>query len=187
MLRPHNSTIHILTSNAEHLALGGGAQVQRNIRVGLAVPGLASTGRDTVTPADVGTGSVGGKDVQSVAGEGITEDIGHVVPDGVAVQGVGEVGLGTAVIQTVLAGGNLQRDATGGGIVVQQLRIHALGLDGDLRANRAANGPQVDGEVAVIHHAGLADSANQRSQGGNRGDNGSGEMHCGRVQCRLEI
>lgn len=96
-----------------------GAEGQSDVRVGLAVLDLAATRRDTVGPADLGAGGQGWDHLERVAGESVTEDIRQIIPDSAAVQSVGKVGLGTAVVQAILGGGDLQGDASRGGIEVQ--------------------------------------------------------------------
>lgn len=128
-------------------------------------------------PADVRASRICGPHDNRLAGEWVTEDIGQVVPNCAWVQSVGKVGLRAAVVQTVVDGGDLQRDPTGRTVMVQYFGVAATCRDGLLRANAAANGPQVDWEVALVGHDSVANGAGKRSQSGNRGNNCSREVH----------
>jgi hypothetical protein len=46
-----------------------------------------------------------------VVQEGITENVGQIVPDLLAVEGVGKVGLGASIVQAILDRGKFDGDA----------------------------------------------------------------------------
>lgn len=167
----------MLTIDIQRLTTLLGTEGQSDVRGRLAVADLAATGRDTVGPADLGAGAQGRNHLESVAREGITEDIRQVIPDSAAVQSVGKVGLGAAVVQAILAGGDLQSDATGRGIEVQGLRVGSTWVDGLAGPNRAANRPEVDGSVASVNDSGMTNSAGERGQSGDGGNGSGGETH----------
>lgn len=90
---------------------------------------LAASGRDASRPNNSRAAGIGTGLDQLAAGEGITKDIAEVIPDLVAVEGVGKDGLGLAGVEAVLGLGDLEGLATGDGVLDERLRVGA-GLGG---------------------------------------------------------
>lgn len=156
-----------------------GTEYQSDARACLAIPDLAASGRDTARPANLGASGQRRANREEVARERIAKDIRQIIPDSVAIQSVGKVGLRTAIVQAILGPGDLQSDTTRGRIVVYGLRVGSARFDGLTRTNGAAHGPEVDGSVASVHDFGVANGIGERGQSGHRGNGGGGETHRG--------
>lgn len=112
-----------------------------------------------------------------MAGEGVAKNIRQVVPDLLTIEGICKVGLGASIVQAILDSGDLDGDATRGRVMVQDLGIGTAGSNSVLLANGATNGPDIDGETALVDNLRVANSAGKRSQSGNGSDGSCGEPH----------
>jgi hypothetical protein len=103
----------------------------------------------------------------------ISEEITHVVPDLVEIievvceDGLADVGLEDATLGVR----ELQRDAAGRGIAVEDFAVGAVFCDGLLGSDGATDRPEVYGSVTLIGYYGAADSW-RRSGGKDAGDEG---------------
>lgn len=113
-----------------------------------------------------------------MVGEGVAEHVRQVVPDLLAVKGVGKIGLGASIVQAILDSGELDGDTTGGRVMVQDLGVSTAGSDSVLLTNRATNRPYIDRETALVDNLCVTNSAGKWSQGRNGSDSSCGEPHC---------
>lgn len=113
-----------------------------------------------------------------MVGEGVAENVRQVVPDLLAVEGVGKVGLGASIVQAILDSGELDGDTTRGRVMVQNFGVGTAGSDSVLLANGASNRPDIDGETALVDNLRVTNSVGKRSQSRNGSDGSCGEPHC---------
>lgn len=143
------------------------------VRVARAALDLAPRNLRPVLPNDAVAVLVGRHDRDLVALERRAEDIREVVEHPVRVERVGEVGLRRAVVQAVLDRGDLDGEATGDGVAHEVVLIRLAPVKLADVLDIGADGPDVDGEVAVVVNVGLAGRCGGHSEGGN-GSGGEG-------------
>lgn len=148
-------------STPNHLSAEG----EGNILARRAHLDLAARRRHTRGPDDGRASRLRTRDHNLLAGERIPKDVAQVVPDVVAVQAVGEDGLGRARVEAVGGDRHLERLAARHGVLDEGLRVGAVlgNLEGAL--DRRADGPDVHVTGALVGDFGEADGG---GQGGRR-------------------
>lgn len=105
-----------------------------------------------------------------MARERVPKHIRQIIPHSIPRERVREIHLRTSVIQPVLAAGDLERNPTRRRVVVQLLAVAVAGLDGLFGSDGAANGPEVDGVLAVVDYIGGADGGDEGEAETNEGE-----------------
>lgn len=145
------------------------AKSQLQIRIGLAIPDLATTSRLSAVPIDTLAGRVLGLERHGSASKPVAEDIAHVVPDLVRVEIVGEDGLADVGFEdAAFDGGHLEGNPAGLGVFGECFAVGLVFGNDFLIADAAADRPEVDGSIALVGHDGAVDGLGA----GNEGDEG---------------
>lgn len=153
------------------------AKGKSNIGICVANFGLTSTASsDALGPADL-RAVKGGLDTNGVAREWVTEDVRKIVPDLLAIQGIGEVRLRASVVKTILNSCELDGNASRRRVMVQNLRIGGAGFNRLRRTNGPPDRPKIDREAAFVDNFSVPNGAGKRSQGGDGSNNSSGKVH----------
>lgn len=125
-----------------------------------------------------------GFDTDSVARKWVAEDVGKIIPDILAIQGIGKVGLGASVVKSILNGSELDGNASRSRVMVEDLGISATWFDRFRRANGASDWPEVDGEATFVDNFGIPNGTSKRRHGGDSCNNGnSREVHFENRDC----
>lgn len=152
-------------------------ECQLQISVGLAIFHLTAHRRLSRPPRDALAARVRRRDLHRAARESIAKDVAHVVPDLVGVEVVCEDGLADIGFEdAVFDRADLQRNAAGDGIATEGLAVGSVFGNGVLGADAAADGPQVDGLVALVCDDCAADGLCAGCEG-EGSDSESGEQH----------
>lgn len=109
--------------------------------------------------------------------ERVSKDARQIIPDVIAIKRVREDELGSTRVQAVGGGGDLQSLAACDGVLDEFLAVGtAAGLKGNGRRDGGPDGPESDGETALIVDDGGADGVGDSGcQGGRDGRGGEGE------------
>lgn len=131
---------------------------------------------DTGITGDGGAAAVRGSESETVAHEGVAIDVGDIVEDRRARDGV----LKLSDCFRVRIGGQLERDAAaGGGLILLGVRV--AGSNGGHAGRRVLeNRPDIDVEVTVVVDGSGTRSHGSRDQGG-KGSDDSESIHLERV------
>lgn len=149
------------------------AEGEGDVGVGSAGLDLASRGRDAVVPDDGRAVRVGRGLDELAAGKGVAKGVAKVVPDLGVVEAVGEDGLRRAVVEAVGHARDLEGLAAGDGVLDELLAVLGLGVDAPGVGDAGADGPEVDGGVAVVEDAGATYSS---GEGSGQGEAGGGDV-----------
>lgn len=98
--------------------------------------------------------------------ERIPKHIRKIIPDLVALDIVREDRLRRAGVQSIARGADLDRDAAGPGVATEGLRVSGVWEDCCFGADGAADGPDVDGDLAVVGYDGEAEAVGIWGGGG---------------------
>lgn len=129
------------------------AKRQFQICICLAILNLATGRRLARVPSNAVAARVRGCDFQGSTSKTIAEDVAHVVPDLIDVEIVCEDKLADVRFEdTVLDIGDLERDAAGCWIAVENLTVGSVFGNRLLGANATTDRPEVDGFVALVGH-----------------------------------
>lgn len=133
------------------------AKGQFQIRARNAILDLTSRRRFARSPGNALTRRVGRFDRQGAAGEAIAKQIAHVVPDLISVEIIRKDGLADVWFEdAVFHGRDFECDPARRGVAVEHFAVGSVfgelvgGPDG------AADGPEVDGLVALVGYDGSA-------------------------------
>lgn len=127
------------------------AKCQLQIRLFLTLPHLAAGRRPAIRPSNVITRLIAWLNAQRASREAIAEERVQVVPDEGFVDVVGEDQLAGIWREEAVEGrSDLERDAAGDEVGVELFAVGAVFEEGNLVAHVAADGPEVDGVVALV-------------------------------------
>lgn len=144
-----------------------GTEAQLKIRPTLTDLHLTSRRRFPKRPRNSLTIRITGLHLHPATKEPIPKNITQVIPDLCAVEVVAEDGLrDVGLKEAARDGGDLEGDAAGDGVAAKGLAVGGVFADGDLGADSGADGPEVDGGVALVGYDGAANAANFDGVGG---------------------
>ncbi|WEW58233.1 hypothetical protein PRK78_003701 [Emydomyces testavorans] len=139
---------------------------------------LTRKGWDTSWPTDLRAASIRWVHKEVAAAEWIAKDVRHVVEDSCIGQGVSKVGLGGAVVESVVDGGELDGDTAALRVTAELLAVDVALVENLFGSDGAADRPQEDVEGAVVLDDSVADASD--SSGGAEGGEDEGfELHFG--------
>lgn len=155
-------------SNLNCLSLS--AESEGDGLVGAADLGLAAGERSAVVPVDGRAAGVVAGDAELVTLEGVAKDVAEVVPDLVAVEAVGKVGLGLAGVEAVAVAGDLEGAAASLGVDGERLGVAGAGLESVAHGDVLADGPDGDFKVALVVDLGAANGRDGAGEAGGDGE-----------------
>lgn len=142
------------------------AESQLQIRIRLAILDLTPRRRLSPAPRNALAAAIRRLDGHRASREAVAKDIAHVVPDLVDIEIVGENRLADIGLEnSALNGGYLQRNTARHGVASERLAVRSILCNGVLRADAAADGPEVDGFIALVRYDCAADSLDTGDEG----------------------
>lgn len=154
-------------------------EAQLKIRPTLTNLDLTPRRRFPIRPRNRLTRRITRLDLHSASPEAIAKHITEVVPDLGAVEVVAEDGLRDVRLEeAALDGRDLEGNAAGDGVAPERLAVGGVFADFDLGPDLRADGPEVDGGVALVGYDGAADAAGFDRVGDCEGAEGGEEDGC---------
>jgi hypothetical protein len=188
---PTWQTLHNVSQNLPNMAKHDlpmpRTKGQLHIRIRPTSPHLTPRGRLSSFPRDALATTIRRCNLHRTTRKPITKHIAHIIPNLVAIKTVRENGLANIWLEEpAFDGADFECDATGCWIGMEDLSIGSVFCNGVLLADTAADGPEVDGLVALVYY----DCATEGLGAGGEGEGSeceSMEKHCWQVEASDEV
>ena len=151
------------------------AKSQLQIRIRLTILNLTPRGRLPRPPRNSITARIRRRNLHRPPRKPISKDIAHVIPNLIDIEVIREDGLADVRLENAAFDvGNLERDPPRHRVAAESLTVRRILGDCVLRADTTADGPEIDGFVALVGYYCAADCLRA---GNERGESDGGEEH----------